>query len=206
MKYWETGFNLIFGKIATKLFKTMWRIITTSSALAHWSIIINLVCVKGVQSCVPGISSNLCQFSLSFTSTSFVVNRLRSSAKGQWWWAANSTKAKKSVLAHLGDNLSHKKDEVDQEDTDDFVTRKNVFELIKIQESFSEIYLTLCWLMWTVGLMAWSKIWQSWNLAYSFLRKTLKTSTEQMTKIEKEIGKAQAQVESKSYIECGEDG
>ena len=63
----------------------------------------------------------------------------------------HKSKGKKSDLTHLGDNLSDKKDggdEVDHEDTDDLVTKKYVFEMLKVQGSlFSEIYLTLCWVM-----------------------------------------------------------
>ena len=50
----------------------------------------------------------------------------------------HKSKGQKSDLTHLGDNLSNKKDggdEVDQEDTDDFVTKKYVFEMLKVQES-----------------------------------------------------------------------
>ena len=39
----------------------------------------------------------------------------------------HKSKDKKSDLTHLGDNLPHKKDgddEIDQEETDDFVTKK----------------------------------------------------------------------------------
>ena len=50
----------------------------------------------------------------------------------------HKSKDKKSHLTHLGDNLSDKKnggDEIDHEDTDDFVTKKYVFEMLKVQES-----------------------------------------------------------------------
>ena len=41
-------------------------------------------------------------------------------------------------MTHLSDNLSDKKDgsdEIDQDDADDFVTMKCVFEMLKVQES-----------------------------------------------------------------------
>ena len=50
----------------------------------------------------------------------------------------HKSKDKKSDLTHLGDNLSDKKDggdEIDQEDTDDFLTKTYVFKMLKVQES-----------------------------------------------------------------------
>ena len=71
----------------------------------------------------------------------------------------HKSKGKKSDPTHLGDsNLSDKKDggdEVDQEDTDDFFAKKYVFKMPKVQESLFRKSFDL---MWTVGLMVWSKI------------------------------------------------
>ena len=50
----------------------------------------------------------------------------------------HKSKDKKYDLTHLGDNLSDKKDgsdKIDHEDIEDFVTKRYVFDMLKVQES-----------------------------------------------------------------------
>ena len=114
----------------------------------------------------------------------------------------HKSKDKKSNLTNQGDNLSNKKDggdEIDQEDTDDFVTTKYVFEMLKVQESFFR-NLFDPQLLANVNIRIDGVIKDLTELKSSlqFPQKDiedLKPLAKQMTKIEKEIGEAQIQVD-----------
>ena len=108
--------------------------------------------------------------------------------------------------------MSNKKDggdEVDQEYSDDFVTKKYVFEMLKVQESLLRNLFHSMLANVNSSIDGMIKDLKELKSSLQFSGKDiedLKPLTEQMTKIEKEIGEAKLKcVENEGNLREGDD-